>query len=183
MQRPALTRSLTEAEFRAWYWLKQELVLFCRSAGLTTSGSKLDLQARISDLFANRPTAPTPAAKRTAGAMPATFTLDTLIGPGWRCNPRLGAFLRSVCGNGFHFNAAMRDFIHHGSGKTLADAAICYHASVRPGTPKPAIPTQLQYNQHFRDFFRDHPGATRQQAIDAWWRKRSKPVTASQNRP
>ncbi len=106
--------------------------------------------------------------------MPATFSLETVIGPGWRCNPALGAFFRQVCGPGFHFNAPMRDFIHNGTGQTLVDAAICYHASLRPDAEPRAIPKQLEYNQHFRDYFRENPGASRQQAIDAWWKHRGK---------
>ena len=86
--------------------------------------------------------------------MPKDFSLDTVIGEGWRCGPKLGAFLREVVGGGFHFNAETRDFIHNGAGKTLADAAIRYRESVRPGRTKSKIPEQLEYNRQFREFFR-----------------------------
>ena len=55
--------------------------------------------------------------------MPAVFTAATVIGAGWRCNPGLGAYFRKVAGQGFRFNAAMRDFIHNGAGRTLGGRA------------------------------------------------------------
>ena len=171
--RPPITRSLTLSDFANWYWLKTELVDICRAFGLSTTGSKLELTERIRQHLSGF--TPKAAAKRKAtGEMPTVFTPRTMIGTGWRCNPALGAYLRKVCGNGFHFNATMRDFIHNGAGRTLAEAVVCYRASVQPGSPQRPIPRQLEYNQHFRDFFAAHPGATREQAIDAWWQKRSK---------
>ena len=66
----------------------------------------------------------------------------------------------------------MRDFIHHQPGRTLAEAAICYQQSVRPGRKKAAIPEQLEYNRHFREYFQQNPDASRRDAIAAWWVKR-----------
>lgn len=103
--------------------------------------------------------------------------MNTIIGEGWRCGPALGQFFRQELGNGFRFNAAVRDFIHNGSGKTLAEAAQCYRDSTKPGR-KSAIPPQLEYNRHFRDYFAKHPGASREQAIAAWWAKRNKRGTS-----
>jgi hypothetical protein len=81
-----------------------------------------------------------PSPQRSATRMPTHFTMDTIIGEGWRCNPSLGAFFKQNLGPGFHFNAPTRDFIHTKPGKTLADSAICYQTSVRPGEKKPPIP-------------------------------------------
>jgi hypothetical protein len=173
-KRPPLSASLTAQDFASWYWLKEELVAFCREHEISPSGSKLQLQSRITDYLGGKHPIKRPTLQRSATRMPAIFTMDTIIGEGWRCNPSLGAFFRKTLGPGFHFNAPTRDFIHHKAGKTLADAAICYQTSVRPGKKKTPIPQQLEYNQHFRDFFRDNPGSSRQQAIDAWWIKRGK---------
>jgi len=170
--RPELSAALSEAEFRAWYWLKAELILFCRTNGISPTGSKPELNARIADFLADRPAKPSTPRKPKSGKMPTEFTLDSLIGEGWRCGPRLGAFMREVLGPGFRFNAETRDFIHHGKSKTLADAALCYQESVRPGRKKSRIPEQLEYNRHFREFFRDNPGTSREEAIVAWWARR-----------
>lgn len=172
-ERPRLTSTLITLEFCSWYWLKEELVVFCRANGIRSSGSKLELQSRIIDYLSGRPAKPELSATRRAGNMPLHFSLDTVIGEGWRCNPALGAFFRKVCGPGFHFNGAMRDFIHLRAGQTLADAAVCYRVSVGPNAKPRGIPKQLEYNQHFRSYFQLHPNATRQDAIDAWWTLRS----------
>jgi hypothetical protein len=171
--RPGIAPSLTLSEFASWYWLKEELVIICRLFALSTAGSKLELEDRIRRHLSG--IAPAVAVKRRAlGKMPTVFTQKSVICKGWRCNPALGAYLRQVCGSGFRFNAAVRDFIHNGEGLTLADAVVCYRESVQAGNSKLPIPKQLEYNQHFRDFFAAKPGATRQQAIDAWWEKRSR---------
>ena len=171
---PFLSANLTAQHFASWYWLKEELLAFCREHQISPSGSKLQLQSRIKDYLNGKNPVPRPTPQRTPTKMPTHFTMDTIIGEGWRCNPSLGAFFKQNLGPGFHFNAPTRDFIHTKAGKTLADAAICYQTSARPGAKKTRIPQQLEYNQHLRDFFRDNPGSSRQQAIDAWWIKRGR---------
>lgn len=46
-ERPELNRELKSAEFLEYYYLKEELVEFCRENGLPTSGGKQDLTERI----------------------------------------------------------------------------------------------------------------------------------------
>ena len=47
MNRSLLTKDLTPEEFNNYYFLKEELKDFCRSEGLKISGSKGDLEKRI----------------------------------------------------------------------------------------------------------------------------------------
>ncbi|SCW68811.1 hypothetical protein SAMN02910456_02606 [Ruminococcaceae bacterium YRB3002] len=47
MNRPLLSKETGSAEFTKWYWLKEELVAFCRAEGIPASGSKEILTARI----------------------------------------------------------------------------------------------------------------------------------------
>jgi hypothetical protein len=172
MMRPKLSVGLTSLEFAAWYWLKEELVAFCRSETISPSGSKIELQARISS-FLDGGILPKHAAQvRRSGEMPKQFGINTVIGDGWRCSPALGAFFRQTLGTGFRFNAKMRSFIHNGQGKTLAAAVTFYRSSA--AREKRPIPPQLEYNRHFRNYFRDNPGASKEDAITAWWAKRDK---------
>ncbi len=168
-QRPALSRRLGEDEFRRWYWLKEELVAFCRSSGIPAGGAKPEITRRVAAHLSGRPLVTTARVART-GSMPPSFEPSTLIGEGWRCSPALGAFFKQQCGRGFRFDAVMRDFIHTQAGRTLAEAVDCWRNS-RSATRE--IPTQLEYNRHMRDFFAQHPDASREQAIAAWWAKRS----------
>ncbi|WP_158944591.1 DUF6434 domain-containing protein [Granulicella sp. S190] len=157
-KRPLLSSSISGQHFASWYWLKEELVAFCREHQIPTSGSKLQLQSRITDYLNGKKRIERNASTRRTGRMPTHLTMDTVIEDGWRCGPALGAFFKKTLGPGFHFNASMRDFIHTQTGKTLSDAAICYQTSVRPGTKKTPIPRHLEYNQHFRDYFRENQG-------------------------
>ena len=170
--RPDLTPDLPPKEFLAWYWLKEELVLFCSTNGLRTAGSKPDLESRIEAFLSGEPPPKRTLPTRITTKMPAAFSPEMRIEHGWRCNPALGRYFRATLGNGFRFNKAVRDFIHNEHGKTLLEAEHCYLASIRPNAARPPILRQLEYNQHFRDFYATCPGATRDEAIEAWWKKR-----------
>jgi SAP domain-containing new25/Domain of unknown function (DUF6434) len=178
-QRPVLSIKLPTSEFLAWYWLKDELLDFCKRNKLRAAGSKPELTDRIARLLSgqeqvsNEPRPATLSSRSTP--MPTAFNLNTVIGTNWRCNPSLGAFLKKHCGPRFRFNAATRNFIHAQTGRTLADAVQCFKQSVAPGAPKQPIIAQNEYNRHTREFFLANPNANRQAAIDAWWAKRNQP--------
>jgi hypothetical protein len=173
-QRPALSAPLSAVEFRRWYWLKSELALICRTLGLPTTGSKPELTERVAACLGKTPIPLAVRPKRSA-VMPNAFTLTTVIQPGWRCSPALGAFMRDQAGPSFRFNAAVRDFIHTQAGRTLADAVECFRQSVGPTVPAQPIIPQNEYNQHTRDFYAAHPGATRAQVLAAWKARRQQP--------
>jgi hypothetical protein len=57
--RPVLTHNMTVAEFRRWYWMKDELIAFARELAVATSGNKPELADRIAAVLDGRePTAP-----------------------------------------------------------------------------------------------------------------------------
>ena len=55
MERPALNRSLDAATFRNHYYLKEELVRFCRASGLPVTGGKAELTERIACFLEGKP--------------------------------------------------------------------------------------------------------------------------------
>ena len=46
--RPPLTKSISLEDFQNYYWLKEELQIFCREHDLPASGSKIEIIERIS---------------------------------------------------------------------------------------------------------------------------------------
>jgi len=46
-KRPELNLSISPKDFQDFYWLKKELVNFCRKEGLKTTGSKIEIAERI----------------------------------------------------------------------------------------------------------------------------------------
>jgi hypothetical protein len=172
MSRPRLHGSLSSSEFAAWYWLKKELIDFCRTVGLPASGSKQEIAQRIALWLDDKD--PPPVQLRKRDVMPVIFELTTVVGTGWRLTKALRGFFENECGKRFHFNGALREFFatQANAGKTLADAVKVYQDSLQ----KDAITTiapQFEYNRHCRDFFANHPGATRAEAIAAWRKKRN----------
>lgn len=174
MKRPELSNKLSAETFLDNYWLRQELADFCRSADLSTSGSKIELTERIATfLKTGRKTKPARSGTRRA-AMPATFTRQDMIGEGWSCSQNLRAFFQAELGASFHFNKLMRDFIRTGAGATLQDAIDAWESDRRNPAQKP-IDGQFEYNRFTRAFYADNPGASRDQVIAAWHKHRNTP--------
>ena len=173
MSRPSLTKSTSAADFRAYYWLKEELVAFCRSAGLSTAGSKQQIAERIAHfLETGKREVAAPSRAKASGKMPETFTRETVIGQNWRCSEALRTFFSAETGKPFKFNQVMRDFIQYGEGKTLGDALEAWQAA-NEAPARTEIAPQFEYNRHMRAYYEAHPEATREDAINAWKKLRA----------
>lgn len=170
--RPLLSRALAAAEFRAFYWLKEELAAFCRAEGFPASGSKLELTDRIATYLATGAIAQPPA-RSYARKGPHPLTLDAAIGPNFRCSQEARAFFKEAIGPRFHFSTGFQQHLRQHPGDTLADAVAFWHEQATRGPEPKALAPQFEYNQHMRDYFAQHPGATRLEAIAAWKKKRS----------
>jgi hypothetical protein len=169
MSRPDLNGKTSPEAFRVCYWLKRELVAFCRQYGLPTSGSKAVLSRRIEVFLETGKVERVREAPRPKSEMPEQFTRDTVIGPGWRCSQSLRAFFEREIGPRFHFDGVMRGFIKRdGVGKTLQDAIDAWHEQRRNPRVEKEIAPQFEYNRHIREFFKENEGATLQEAIAAW---------------
>ncbi|MGB0863719.1 MAG: hypothetical protein ACPGXZ_12430 [Saprospiraceae bacterium] len=53
-KRPNLDKNISIKDFQEFYWLKEELVIFCRKEGLRTGGSKIEITERISYFLKTR---------------------------------------------------------------------------------------------------------------------------------
>lgn len=45
--RPSLDKNISLKDFNDFYWLKEELVSFCRQMGINRSGGKIEIAERI----------------------------------------------------------------------------------------------------------------------------------------
>lgn len=175
--RPPLGQTLSAAEFRAHYWLKSELLAFCRDAGLPRPGGKLDLTERVAEfLETGRVTAQTPA-RRSRPGPEGVLTRETVIGKGFRCSQKARAFFEEAIGPGFRFTTAFQDYLREHPNETLQEAVEAWHRLKADRETAREPGPQFQYNRHMQAFFREHPGATRDEAIGAWWAQRGRPVT------
>ena len=176
MSRPTLNKHTNPDDFRSFYWLKEELIIFLREHHLPTTGSKQDLTVRISQFLATGsvPVKSKYSKKPVQIEMPKTFTRQSIIGAGWRCSQELRAFFEQEIGKHFHFDGVMRDLIYNGSGKTLNQAIEIWKEEWRKPRKEKPIAIQFEYNRHIREYFKAHPQANLQEAIQDWKTKKKR---------
>lgn len=173
--RPVLSKDLNVEDFHSYYYLKEELVQFCRQEGLPTSGGKLQLSDRIAEYLSTgqRPTAIPSGRAKTSSV--EVITTDTPIEPHFVCSERHRAFFRQEIGKGFSFNVGFQQWLKANSGKTYKEAIDAYHHILEEKRKSTTtIDRQFEYNTYIRDFFADNPGRTLEEAIRCWKSKKGR---------
>ena len=172
-ERPELSLNISVDTFKNYYFLKEELVDFCRQNGLQTSGSKQELTERIACfLETGKRTKTNPKPKSTVNI--GDITEDTLIEPNIVCSEKHRAFFKEKIGKTFSFNVAFQKWLKSNAGKTYADAFQAYYAILEEKKKsKTVIDKQFEYNTYIRDFFADNNGMSLENAIKCWKYKKS----------
>ncbi len=116
-ERPALDRTLDSKTFRDFYYLKEELVDFCRKNGLPVSGGKLEITDRIACFLDTGNICPASPAKKKPAAI-SEIREDTAIEPAFVCSEKHRAFFKEHIGNGFSFNVSFQKWLKYNAGKT-----------------------------------------------------------------
>ena len=173
MERPALNRSLDASTFRNHYYLKEELVRFCRASGLPVTGGKAELTERIACFLEGKPVERVKVTKvRTKLA--GTLSEETLIESPFVCSEIHRAFFKAKIGSSFSFNVAFQKWLKSNAGKTYGDAIEAYvRIRNEKKTKQTSIDPQFEYNTYIRDFFADNQGRSLQEAIVCWKYKKS----------
>ena len=171
--RPELSQNLSAAIFRNYYYLKKELVEFCRNNCLQTSGSKQELIERIA-YFLETGKKTTAASKHKVSASIGEITGSALIEPDIVCSEKHRAFFKNKIGKNFSFNVSFQKWLKNNAGKTYADAIDAYYDILEEKkTSKTVIDKQFEYNTYIRDFFEDNQGRSLDDAIKCWKYKKS----------
>jgi hypothetical protein len=173
--RPNLTKDISVRDFKDFYWLKEELQLFCKVNGISASGSKLDISDRIETfLSTGEIKKPLRSSKVMAKPQPQEIlSLDTVIAESHRCSQEARGFFKSVISPKFHFSTYIQNYFKNNVGKTYRDVVDAwYKEEERKKAPsyKKKIAPQFEYNQFIRDFFADlnNKGKSREEAIKSW---------------
>ena len=172
--RPNLTKEIKMKDFNDFYWLKEELQSFCRENGMSASGSKIEIRARI-ETFLRTGEIIKPSRKSNGNCKAKSQTklsLDTVITENHRCSQDVRFFFKTVIPN-FHFSTHIQNYFKNNIGKTYRDVVDAwYEEKERKKDPsyKKEISPQFEYNQFIRDFFADpyNNGKSRKEAIEAW---------------
>ncbi|MCB5952426.1 SAP domain-containing protein [Enterococcus sp. BWT-B8] len=90
-KRPSLDKNLDSKIFRDFYYLKKELVDFCRENGLPVSGGKIDITDRIAYfLDSGKVLSATP--KKKKATVISNISKDTKIEPNFVCSEQHRVF-------------------------------------------------------------------------------------------
>ena len=173
MDRPELNKKLDSKTFRDYYYLKEELIDFCRKNNLLTTGSKIELTDRISKyldtgerIFKSYDT------RRTK--IIDEITLDSVIEDNFVCSEKHRAFYKKEIGNSFSFNVLFQKWLKSNAGKTYKDSIVAYYKILEDKkNNKTTIDKQFEYNTYIRDFFNDNKDKTLEDAIKCWKYKKS----------
>ncbi|MBD5369834.1 MAG: hypothetical protein HDR80_01640 [Bacteroides sp.] len=172
-ERPALDRSLDSKAFRECYFLKEELVKFCKDNGIPATGGKIELTGRIAHFLETGRimTSPMKARKSTPAY---AISEDMGIEADFVCSERHRAFFRQHIGSSFTFNVAFQKWLKENAGKTYKEAIHAYRRMLEDKKrTKTVIGRQFEYNAYVRDFFSDNRGMSLADAIRCWKYKKS----------
>ncbi|PID99510.1 cytoplasmic protein [Candidatus Saccharibacteria bacterium] len=179
-QRPVLDQKISVQDFKDFYWLKDELIEFCRKNGISYVGGKIEITNRIIEyLETGKITKPQTTRQKKLPKPTEPLTLETVIGVDYRSYKEKKQFLQSIIGKQFHFTIHLLDFFKQNAGKkTYGDLVDEWYKEQKlksdPSFVKEIAP-QFEYNNYIRDFTKANPGMSRKDAIKYWKLKKSVP--------
>lgn len=178
MERPQLNNKISLKNFRDFYWLKEELVLFCKSIGIKTSGGKKELEERIFIFLETGLITDITTTKQEQNKTQSKFdwnnahlTPETIITDNYKNSENVRVFFKKQIGNKFHFSTPFMQWMKNNSGKTLADAIVEWNRLnelKKDKNNKDEIAPQFEYNRYIRAFLADNPQLRLKDAIHYW---------------
>ena len=172
-ERPNLSIKLDSKTFKEYYYLKEELIDFCKKNNLQTTGGKIELTERIAKfLDTGERIVENHNTRRTK--IVDEITLDTIIENNFVCSEKHRAFYKEQIGKTFSFNVLFQKWLKSNSGKTYKESIDAYYKILEDKKKnKTTIDKQFEYNTYIRDFFNDNKDKTLEQAIKCWKYKKS----------
>lgn len=172
-ERPSLDTNLDSIVFKEYYYLKEELIDFCRKNNLQTTGGKLELTERIAQFLDTGEKIYKNHTPRKSIVIDE-ITLDAIIEENFVCSEKHREFYKNQIGKSFSFNVPFQNWLKNNSGKTYRDSIIAYDQILQNKKKnKTTIDKQFEYNTYIRDFFHDNKNKSLQQAIQCWKYKKS----------
>ena len=174
-ERPPLSKTLSSDVFKNYYYLKEELIIFCRNNRLQTSGSKIELTERVAHYLdtGEKLVNQKQSIKKNS---PDVITNETIIEDHFVCSEKHRAFFKQAVGKSFSFNVQFQNWLKNNHGKTYQDAILAYAQILEEKKKQPAsIDRQFEYNTYIRAFFADNKGLRLEDAIRCWKYKKGLP--------
>lgn len=176
MERPKISKNLDEQVFRSFYYLKEELVAFCRQEGIQTTGSKEEVTNRVAHYLKTGEKLRTQVRTRVSKKAEKNITPESIIERDFTCSESHRAFYKEQIGERFTFKAAFQKWLKENAGKTYQESIEVYKRLANEAkTQTTTIDRQFEYNTYIRAFFADNAGKTLREAILCWKHKKALP--------
>lgn len=161
MERPILKKGLDSKTFKSFYYLKEELVAFCRENKLPVFGGKIELTERIAHYLDTGEVLHTSSTGKKTQRMTA-INEDSKIEENIVCSEVHRAFFKEHIGKSFSFNVAFQKWLKANAGKTYKDAIVAYDTIL-----KEKKQGKKNIDRHFDTDERGVPGQ--------WYQSKQKP--------
>src|SRR5258708_33683896 len=157
--KPALRPGMSVTEYRAYYWMKDDLLRFARQLGLPTHGYKPELSNRIERRLRGKSESAEPQREQPEGPGDSDQPLrrDSPV-INYKSDDKTRAFFKSQIGPEFHFTYLLNQYrlAHdHLTYGDLVDGWVAERDRRRSREDRPAISEQGQYNRFIPHFFDD----------------------------
>lgn len=177
--RPNLNTNISVKDFKEYYWLKSELIEFCKTEGLQRTGSKIEISESITNYLKTG----VKAVRKTKSKTKCHFNWNTeklsrqtVITENYKNSENVRAFFKNEIGPRFKFNVQFMNWMRNNQGKKLEEAIEAWQTietnKKTSSSPKEIAP-QFEYNRYIRDFMADNPKSSRESAIKLWKIKKS----------
>ncbi|MEL7120938.1 MAG: DUF6434 domain-containing protein [Bacteroidota bacterium] len=181
--KPDISEIVTAEEFKKWYWLKEELVAYCKLLELPHTGKKFDLRDRIIFALENEgqllKVSSTTKPKSRFNWAKEKLTLNTVITDNVSFGPNFRNFMKDQIGNRFSCHGDFMAWVKSNTGKTLHDAVDQWieleNRKLDPNF-KREIAAYNMMNQYVRDFLADNSEKKFKDALLVWKVKKNLPA-------
>lgn len=177
-KRPELNSAISLQDFLGFYWLKTELVSFCKTNGISAAGGKIEITGRIELFLATGEVVGVvgkPILTSKFDWNNSDLNLNTMLTDNYKNTENVRTFMTLQIGSHFRFNTVFMTWARENAGKSLKEAIDEWnriYVRKKNKADKSEIPPQFEYNRYIRDFLADNPGQSRVSAIYFWKLKR-----------
>ncbi|MCU0416214.1 MAG: SAP domain-containing protein [Cytophagaceae bacterium] len=175
MNRPVLDKNITLDDFNNFYWLKEELIEFCRKNGIPTWGGKIEIAERIREFLTTGKISRNKIKKSKSTSTfdwdNETLSRETIISDNYKNGENVRRFFLTEIGSHFSFNIVFMKWLKENKGKTLNDAIVEWnriHTLKKDKNYESEIAPQFEYNRYMRAFLKDNPTMSSKDAMKFW---------------
>ena len=165
-KKPELNNKISLQDFKDFYWLKAELISFCKENNINRSGGKIEITNRIIYFIETgknlgKTKINTQKPKSNFNWNLEKLSCETVITDNYKNTETVRQFFTAEIGKHFKFNVLFINWMKQNIGKTLKDAIEEWNRIYilkKDKNHKSEIGVQFEYNTYIRDFLADKIG-------------------------